>query len=163
MKVVCNATPLIHPSAMGRLDVLRELFGRVYAPDEVFREVVTQGRQRPGCAEVRKATWIHRRRVSNRPALRAFAGILGPGEAACIVLAITVKADLLVLDDKVARLHATAQGLSVTGTVGVLLAAAERSGLDFESVLRDPIATGFRLSPQQQRRILQLWRTGGTP
>src|SRR5512137_1032594 len=115
MKVVSNATPLTHLSAMGRLDLLEILFREIVVPDEVYGEVVRQGRGRPGGVEVGKAGWIIRSHVPNRAVAQALQTILGAGESACIALASSIGADLVILDDKLARLHAFSQGLEVTG------------------------------------------------
>lgn len=113
---------------------------------------------KPGEIEVSKAKWIKRRRVANRSALQALEATLGLGEAACIVLGMTIGSNLVILDDRIARLHAKAQGLRITGTVGILLAAAEKGKLDFEQSLSKLITTGFRLSPHEYERIVNLWR-----
>ena len=42
---VCNATPLIYLAKIGRLDLLRLVFGRVLIPEEVRREVVDEGKR----------------------------------------------------------------------------------------------------------------------
>lgn len=39
MKPVCNATPLIHLSRIGRLELLRELYTQVLVPNAVADEV----------------------------------------------------------------------------------------------------------------------------
>lgn len=39
MKPVCNATPLIHLSRIGRLELLRELYAQVLVPNAVADEV----------------------------------------------------------------------------------------------------------------------------
>jgi uncharacterized protein len=157
MKVVSNATPLIHLSAMGRLDLLEVLFREILIPGEVYEAVVLQGGERAGSVEVDKADWIRQSQVPNRAVLQALQVTLGAGEAACIALAGSISADLVILDDKLARLHALSQGLKITGTVGILLKCAERGILNFEAALGDLIATGFRLSPQEAKRIIELW------
>jgi predicted nucleic acid-binding protein len=48
---------------------------------------------------------------------------LDRGEAEAIVLASEMEADLLLLDEKLARFHAKHIGIPVSGTVGVLLKA----------------------------------------
>jgi predicted nucleic acid-binding protein len=53
-----------------------------------------------------------------------------PGEAAAIALARCSGSDLLIIDDMAGRRLAQRLGLSITGTVGVVLAAAERDFLD---------------------------------
>jgi predicted nucleic acid-binding protein len=40
MIVVCNSTPLIALSRIGKLELLREYFSEVYIPCEVYDEVV---------------------------------------------------------------------------------------------------------------------------
>ncbi len=70
MKVVSDSTPLIHLSAMRRLDVLKVLFGEVLIPEEVYEEVVLQRGERAGSVEVRKADWIRQSQVPNRAVLQ---------------------------------------------------------------------------------------------
>jgi predicted nucleic acid-binding protein len=156
MKVVSDSTPLIHLSAMGRLDLLEVLFREILIPQEVYEEVVLHGGDRPGSAEVREADWISRCHVTNKAVLQALQATLGAGEAACIALASSISADVVILDDKLARLHALSQGLGITGTVGILLKCAERGILNFEAAMQELLATGFRLSTQEVKRIMEL-------
>jgi hypothetical protein len=51
---------------------------------------------------------------------------LGRGEREAIALAIDSGADLVILDDQQGRLFSRDKGLTVTGTVGVLIEAKER-------------------------------------
>jgi predicted nucleic acid-binding protein len=51
---------------------------------------------------------------------------LGRGEREAIALAIGSGADLIILDDRQGRLVSRDKGLTVTGTVGVLIEAKER-------------------------------------
>jgi predicted nucleic acid-binding protein len=51
---------------------------------------------------------------------------LGRGEREAIALAIDLGDDLVILDDQQGRLVSRDRGLSVTGTVGVLIEAKER-------------------------------------
>jgi predicted nucleic acid-binding protein len=160
MMVVANASPLIHLSAIQRLEVLRALFVEVFIPCEVYNEVVMRGAGRPGSQEVASANWIHVRPVENEVAVRVLqVSVLGKGEAECIVLAQETNADWIILDDRLARLQAEAMGLKVVGTVGVLLMASEKGFVEnFEQTLGDLVASGFRLSPREVERILELWR-----
>ncbi len=48
MIIVSNATPLISLSKIDRLFLLQELFGNVFIPDAVYKEVVVQGLGRSG-------------------------------------------------------------------------------------------------------------------
>ena len=53
---------------------------------------------------------------------------LDPGEAASIILAIEVSADVVLLDERRGRRTAAAMGLEVVGLLGIL-AEAKRRGL----------------------------------
>lgn len=159
MKVISNSTALVHLSATGRLNLLRELFGEIHIPEEVYREVVILGVGKPGAAEVQAADWIRTHAITNRLALAMLSATLGIGEAACIVLAVEKGADLVILDDRQARLQAQAQGLRITGTIGILLMAAKQGRLDFREALDELLATGFRLHPDEYQRVLNLWQS----
>lgn len=60
MIVVADATPLIYLAAIGKFDLLRDLYGRISIPDAIYDEVVTQGAGRWGSAETAAAGWIDR-------------------------------------------------------------------------------------------------------
>ena len=159
MIVVSNSTPLIHLSAMGRLDLLPQLFGEIVIADEVYEEVVLKGADQPGASEVQSATWIKRRAINNKLACAILQNSLGAGESATIVLALELDADLTILDDRPARIQAQARSIKITGTVGILLMAAERDLVHFQQALDALLATGFRLSAAEYQRVINLWKT----
>jgi len=162
MIVVCNSTPLVHLSAMGQLGLLKRLFNQVHLAEAVYQEVVVRGAGKPGAAELGAADWIKRHEVANQMALNSLRARLGEGEAASIVLAEELRANVLVLDDKAARLQAKSQSLKVTGTVGLLLLADERGMLSFPKALERLLDTGFHLSQREQQRVLAIWEAGQT-
>jgi predicted nucleic acid-binding protein len=71
---------------------------------------------------------------------------LDDGERDAIALAIQLKADLVLMDDREAVHEATRLGLTVTGTLGVLEVAAEKRLVDLPDVLTRLRATNFRAS-----------------
>jgi predicted nucleic acid-binding protein len=72
------------------------------------------------------------------------AGLLDPGEAQALALALQVKADWFLTDDAAARLVAQQQGLEVHGSVGVILWGA---------------ATGHFLRTETERSLEALSRS----
>jgi predicted nucleic acid-binding protein len=129
MKVVTNSTPLIELSKINRLDLLRDVYGTILIPEEVYVEVVIDGIGEPGAAEVKTAEWIYCQSVADKDQIDILQTqhSLHLGECATIVLAKEVKAEQVILDDNAARQVAVARGLPVIGTVGVLLVAKTQS------------------------------------
>jgi hypothetical protein len=82
---------------------------------------------------------------------------LGDGERAAIALAASRKSDLLLLDDALARRHAKLLGLSVTGTLGVLLKAKEVGLVPAVAPLVDRFARlGFRVAGETRAAVIKL-------
>jgi predicted nucleic acid-binding protein len=145
--VVSNSTPLIALARLGRLNLLASLFKRILIPAEVQHEVTVAGRGLPGAEEVRNANWIEvaPRRSSADPSLTQACLNLGEGERGAILLAKTLPADLILLDEWKARRVAREAGLSMVGSIGILEAAA-RSGLvsDLRQAYIDLLLHGIR-------------------
>src|SRR5262249_42717839 len=120
---------LIVYAKIGRLALLRGVFGEVLAPPSVHDEVVQAGVGRPGAAEVRDAPWIRRVTLVERGVLDVLAAALGRGEAEVIALALELGGQVPVLiDDRDGRRAARRHGLRVFGSAGVLV-LAKNAGL----------------------------------
>jgi predicted nucleic acid-binding protein len=142
--VVSNSSPLITLDKIGRLDLLRQLFGAISNPQAVYAEVVISGAGLAGAASTAAAKWI---RTETFPADRQTATEsnfgLGAGELSAISLAQTINADLVLLDDFQARALARKEGLNVTGCIGVLERAYLRSLLtDLDQAYRQLLSAG---------------------
>ena len=128
MIVVSNSSPLITLSRIGRLDIVASFFDRIIVPFEVHREVTVDGRGLPGAEEVQNAVWIEvaRQEPLADPQLEQACRGLGDGERAVILLAKSLPAGLVLLDEKKARRIAQAAGLAIMGCLGVLEAGYRR-------------------------------------
>jgi uncharacterized protein len=144
--VVADSSCLIGLSKIGRLAVLRDLFGEIWIPTAVYHEVVEKGAGRPGADAVQAADWILRKSVQDRLAVKTLrVNQLGLGECEAMVLALEQQADFLILDDGNARKAALALELPVIGTAALLHKAAEKGLLaDLTSVLAQLHSAGFR-------------------
>lgn len=139
--VVVNTTPIIALSLIGELDLLRRLYGQVLAPPSVEAEVRAGGRGRSGRSELQEASWL--RIVSLQDPRRAdLLADLDRGEAEVIALAQELNADLVVIDERLARLHAKRLGLTLTGTLGVLLKAKQLGHVQAVAPLIDRLRQG---------------------
>jgi predicted nucleic acid-binding protein len=145
--VVSNSSPLIALARIGRLNLLASFYKRILIPAEVHHEVTVAGRGLPGAEEVRKTHWIEvaLQKTPPHPSMIQACQNLGAGERGAILLAKSLQADLVLLDDSKARRVARDAGLSVVGCLGILEAGA-RKGLvsDLRLVYIDLLRQGIR-------------------
>lgn len=155
MIVVSDSSPLISLAAVGRFDLLRQLYEMISIPASVHEEV-TRAVGLAGAEELANADWISRRPVGNDFLARALDGELDRGEAEAIALAVEIGADLLLMDERRGRAVAARFGLNVVGVLGMLIEAKQRALLDkVEPILSDlHQRAGFRVSPELYRRVL---------
>jgi predicted nucleic acid-binding protein len=150
MIVVADTSPLITLAQIGCLDQLKHLFGTIHIPSEVELELNAKGPGQ-GVPDVLALmqSWV----VVRAPAtIRSFPG-LHPGEAAAISMALEQTARLLI-DEKAGRKVAAANGVTVIGTVGVLVEAAELGSLDLADSFAKLKATNFRFPDSALDKIL---------
>lgn len=152
--VVCNTTPIIALSLVEQLALLALLYEEVLVPPAVAEEVLAGGRGHIGLDAFQKANWIHVTPLTD-PMRATLLSDLDRGEAEVIALALETGATLLILDDQLARRHATRLGLQVTGTLGILL-RGKREGLisEIRPLLETLIAGGIYLSESLIAQVL---------
>ena len=138
MIVVADTGPLIALSKIGQLPLLQRLFGTVFIPLAVHDELVLQGQGRPGC-EIVEADWVRVSGVEDETAVRLLKAQLDAGESEAIVLAVQLNADLLIMDEWRGRRQAEGLGLTLTGSVGVLIAAKRVELIDAVTPLLDQL------------------------
>jgi len=151
MKIVVNATPLIALSLIDQLALLNQLFDEVIIPSAVYQEVVGSGANKPGAIEIQNAQWIQIQSVEPTSNLEPLLLGLDSGELQVILLALSIKPDWVIIDEKLGRRVAQAMGLPVKGTVGILLAgfyAGYLSKPEILDLLQQLTNRGIRLSSQ---------------
>ncbi len=155
--LVVNASPLVFLGNAGRLDLLQAPgASRVVVPEAVFQEVVGSRHQDRAQAALVGAGWIERIGPTPIPA-RVIEWDLDPGEAEVIALALATPGATAVLDDLMGRKCALALGVGITGTLGIVMAAA-RSGYvkDPREVILGLRASGMWLSDATISRAFRL-------
>ena len=126
MSAISNATPLIYLGKLGQLDLLFRLFGAIYIPTEVYREVVING-LRLGAIEAQSINYLINQGsiIVVKPVipdqLPAWAQPLDAGEIEVILLAQQQQADWVLIDNQHARRAARNIELPLKGTIGILL------------------------------------------
>jgi predicted nucleic acid-binding protein len=151
VKVVVNATPLIALSLVERLDLLPQMFGEVLVPSAVYEEVAVQGRDKPGGRAFTGTDWIDIRTPAEQTTIEPLLLGLDEGELQVLLLARSEQPDWVLIDERLGRRVARTMGLSVKGTVGVLLAAFH-AGLLTKSQAQDLprrlVEEGIRIHPR---------------
>jgi predicted nucleic acid-binding protein len=157
VSIVCNASPLINLARIDKLDLLRQLYGRLLVPEAVWQEVVIQGAGQPGATQVETATWIQRAQVQNRALVQSLCQDLDAGEAESIALALEAKAQLLLMDERLGRETARHLGLQYVGLIGVLIEAKHKGLIDQVGPLLVALRAqaGFHISKVLYERILK--------
>jgi predicted nucleic acid-binding protein len=141
--VVADTGPLRYLTEIGQIEILPRLFEKILVPDAVYQEL--QHRSTP--AVVREwaqepPEWLSVRVAppNDDPALF----VLDDGERAALTLGKSVLADLILIDDQKGAAAALKRGFEVTGTLGLLVRAAQQGMLDLASALAHLKNTNFR-------------------
>lgn len=101
MIVVSNTSPLIALMRMGRLDIFKKLFGKIFITPEVLSEVMPK-EENIEYEQIKKAIddfIIVQTATTNYP----FKRTIDKGEKSVLNLANELDANILILDDKKAR------------------------------------------------------------
>ncbi len=118
-RAVLNASPLIAFHQIRKLHLIPQLFAETMAPSAVVREIS------PSLGHVPK--WL---RVQAPMILPLSLQRLDAGEREAIALALQSAADVIVLDDRAARIQAVRLGLNVIGSAGLLVLARRREHIE---------------------------------
>ncbi|MBM4466875.1 MAG: DUF3368 domain-containing protein [Chloroflexi bacterium] len=153
--VIVNNTPLVALWVLGRLDLLRELYGEVLIPQAVYEEfVATEHTVRQTALE--NAPWIRPVSLANPQRARVYIG-LDLGEAEVLALAEERAARLVIIDELKARRYAQRLEMPLTGTLGLLLLAKERGLVaNLAPLLAELQEAGLHLSTTLIDRALRL-------
>ena len=147
MIVVSNSSPLVALARINRLNLLASIYKRILIPAEVHDEVTVAGFGLPGAEEVRHADWIEVAPLTSHadPLLVRACQNLGAGERGAILLAKSLPADLILLDEGKVRRIAREAGLLVMGCLGILGAAAKKGLVsDLRQAYIDLLRQGIR-------------------
>ena len=157
MIVVSNTSPLINLARIGHLVLLQHIFGKILIPAAVWQEAVMDGEGQPGAMEICQAGWIERLTVTNRQLVHSLGQELDPGEAEAISLAVEIKADWLLMDERLGRQTARHFDLGTIGLIGILKVAKQRGEIAALRPLLEQLRdiAGFRISQALFEQALQ--------
>ena len=149
MPVVSNTSPLMNLAIVGQVLRLREQFGTIWIPVAVLEELRVE-ENLPGSKSVRAAldrTWLRVEEVKDQRLVQVLQRALDKGEAEAIALALQMKANRVLKEEREGRGVAKSLGLEVTGVLGVLLRARRTGTLSSLRQVMDELQerAGFRI------------------
>jgi len=154
MLVVADTSPINYLVLLQQETLLPILYERVVIPPAVSEEL-----QRASTPEIVRQwvahapAWLTVQQPQQPLSVRQFPR-LDDGELEAIPLAQELGASFLLMDDAEGREEAERRALTVTGTIGVLEAAAIRGLIDLPSVLAQLQATTFYASQRLYDEVL---------
>ncbi len=157
MIVVSNTSPISNLAAIGQLELLQQLYGNIIIPPAVYQELINSGDTDPATLAVQTLDWIQTQPVLDRVLLETLQTNLDPGEAEAITLAVEIKADRLIIDERRGRNEAMRLGLQVTGLLGIVLAAKQQGLIPLvQPILDDLRANSFWIRDALYAEVLRL-------
>ena len=166
MNSVVNSTVLSNFSAIGQLELLHVVVGRLYLPIEIYDEIVAgqlagyafyDGIERH-IAPLTATGWLELITLTNEELqwIGSLPSRLHRGEGACLCIARQRSWGFLT-DDRAARQQAFEWGIPVSGTLGILLLAVEDGHIKVDegnALLRDMILQARYHSPVTDLSVL---------
>jgi predicted nucleic acid-binding protein len=128
MPAVSNTSPISNLAWIGRLNLLVDQFSEVWISKAVEAELqnLPDAAVRKVIDDARRQGWLNSRAASDTSLVSLLKVELHQGEAEAIALAVEMKADHLLIDEREGRTLARQLGLSMTGVLGVLLLAKRK-------------------------------------
>ena len=157
MQVVADTSVFNYLLLLDQLPLLPTLYGRIITPPVVLEVELPHPRSpAPVRAWVQQLTgipaWLELQAPTRPP--EADLLLLEAGERDAILVAQELQADLVLMDDQDGRKAAELRALTVYGTVGVLVRAAELGLIDLQAMFARLLTTSFRIDERILRDAL---------
>jgi len=150
--IVSDTGPLAVLFKARLLFILKEVYGEVWVPEAVKREL----RRKPeGVIIFRDNPWIKTAEVTNVGLVRALMLVVDYGEAEAIALALQSGSRILI-DERKGRNAATKLGLEIRGTLGLFVEAKKKNIIKSVNECIDKLLeVGYYLDTQLIRAVLR--------
>ncbi len=150
MIVISDTSVITNLVVIHHLYLLQQLYDRILIPEAVYHELADIDPPVPGTVEVQTLDWLEVLSLRDQTMVDQLQNQsqLDPGESESIALALEIKADLLLIDERHGRAEATRLGLRITGLLGMLVEAKQRSLIPSIKLLMDALidTSNFRVS-----------------
>ncbi|MBF0465567.1 MAG: DUF3368 domain-containing protein [Nitrospirae bacterium] len=128
MKVISNTGPIIALAKIDRLSLIKRLFEKVFIPPMVYKELCAKtGDEWESIEEALDDFIVVKELPLVDESVRLTLADLDEGEKQAVGLASVINDEkILLMDDRAGRKAAQKLNITVTGIVGILLAAKKR-------------------------------------
>ena len=168
MRVIADASILIHLSAIGRFYLLKELFQEITIPEGVYTEVVVEGWGLSGSLETSEAIknkFITINQAMDKEKVKEISHQykISISNAEVIQLAKEMNAHIVLADEEEVREAAEIAGFKVRGCLGILMEAVKSKILSSQQVIQDVdnlVNSGYRVRSDIIRivkNVLRRW------
>ena len=155
-EAISNTSPILYLYRIGVLNWMPQLFSEVWVPTAVVDELKVGLRRGHDVPNPATYSWLHVVDPQNMPS-EWLSLDLGGGELAAMALALENRERIVILDELLARRTAQAAGLTVWGTLKVVLEAKKHGLIESVAPAVDNLAmTGVWISEEVRQRILEL-------
>jgi uncharacterized protein len=158
--VISDTSAITNLAAIQHLQLLPQLYNQVAIPEAVYRELAEIDPPVPGTLEVQTSPWLKVRQVVDRVMVERLQVEvrLDPGESEAIALAMELKADLLLIDERRGKAEADRLGIRITGLLGILVEAKQKNLIVAVKPLMDALiaTSNFRVSSALYNQILDI-------
>lgn len=158
MIIVSNTSPIINLAAIRQIELLKQLYEKIIIPQAVFEEIAIIGAGQAGSEEVKTFDWIETKQLDKRLKADSLQSELDPGEAEAIALALEIKADMILMDERRGRLTGFRLGLRCLGIMGILTDAKHKKLIHAVKPLLDSLMkdAGFWIDSKLYQHVLQV-------
>lgn len=161
MIIVSDTTPIISLSKIERLDLLQKLFEIIMVPGAVYNELTSNKQFQEEAKAINDAEYIKVVEVEDLKAVELLQRATGLdlGEAEAIIYTDSYKAGLLLIDEIKGRKVAKQMGISVMGTIGILMAAYDEkfiSAYEIKEYIEIMKNVGRHISDKLYKQLLDL-------
>ena len=156
--VLCDASPLIFLSKINRLDLIENVLGKKIKVLRCVAEEVLSEKAPPLEAQ-RLGVFFESAEVIDFVVTESKSTALSQSDQSTLQWAITNQPDWLLVDERLLRNIARAEGLQVMGVLGLLASAVKNGSLSKQDAIADIRSLvnegGFRISLQLYQRVLE--------
>ncbi len=156
MIVVSDTSSISNLLLINQLDLLQKIYSNIYIPPAVYDEILQLESEGRDLSYLKSKTWIivesnFKKNISLSPPK-----YIDAGEAEAIDLALHLKADRLLIDERKGTFLANELGITTIGLLGIIIIAKENNFIQSAKILLDQLINiNFWLSKNLYQQVLK--------